>query len=93
MRWVGVRRARQVEHGKSIRNDRLIAVGETPVNPSPVRGLRHLRSREVDDIAHFFETYNAAQGREFRIIGQGDRRAAQATLEMAIRAARRPKDS
>jgi inorganic pyrophosphatase len=87
-RLIGVLHARQVERGKSIRNDRLIGVGETPVNSSPIRGLRDLESRQLADIEHFFESYNEAQGRDFKITGRGERRAAQAMLEKAIRAHR-----
>ncbi|MBV8805671.1 MAG: inorganic diphosphatase [Sinobacteraceae bacterium] len=93
VRLIGVLRARQIERGKSIRNDRLIGVGETPVNPSRVRGLRDLEPRTVDDIAHFFEAYNAAQGRDFKITGRGDSRAAQAALDQAIRACQQTHES
>jgi inorganic pyrophosphatase len=85
-RLVGVMRARQVEHGRSIRNDRLIGVGETPVNEAGIRGLRDLDAEHLDEIARFFETYNAAQGRTFKITGRGDRSAAQVALKTAMRA-------
>ena len=85
-RLIGVLHARQVEHGKTIENDRLIAVGETPVNESPIRDLHDLRRGELDAIERFFETYNQAHGRDFKITGRGDRRSADAALEQAIRA-------
>jgi len=85
-RLIGVLRARQVENGKSIRNDRLIGVGETPVNSSPMRELRDIEPERLDDIARFFETYNAAQGRTFKVTGRGSRPAAQAALKNAMRA-------
>jgi inorganic pyrophosphatase len=87
-RLIGVLRARQVERGRMLRNDRLIGLGETPVNTSSVRGLRDLNGQQLDDIAHFFESYNEAQGREFKIIGRGERSAAEAAVERAIRAYR-----
>jgi len=84
-RLIGILHARQVEKGKSIRNDRLIAVGETPVNPSPIRSLGDLEPAQLADIERFFKTYNEAHGREFKITGRGDRRAAAAALERAIK--------
>jgi inorganic pyrophosphatase len=92
-RLLGVLKAQQRESGRSIRNDRLIAVGETPVNRAAVRELRQLDREHLRDIEHFFESYNRRQGREFRIIGRGTRRAAQAVLARGLRAfARSPAD-
>jgi inorganic pyrophosphatase len=85
-RLLGVLHARQTEGGREIRNDRLIAIGETPVNPAPLSRLRQLEPQQLHDIEHFFESYNRRQGREFRITGRGDRRAAEAVLERALRA-------
>lgn len=87
---IGVLRARQVEHKKTIRNDRLIGVGETPVNESPLQRLEDLEPRQLADMERFFEVYNAAQGREFKITGRGDRRSAEAALERAIRSYGKP---
>jgi inorganic pyrophosphatase len=93
VRLIGVLRARQVEHGKSIRNDRLIGVGETPVNVSPVRALEDIEPGGLNGIAHFFETYNAAPGRKFRVTGRGGRQAAQAALKSAMRAWRQAQEA
>jgi inorganic pyrophosphatase len=92
-RLIGVLRARQVEHGKSIRNDRLIGVGETPVNVSPLRTLEDIEPGRLNDIVRFFETYNAAQSRTFKVTGRGDRQAAQAALNSAMRAWRRSQEA
>jgi inorganic pyrophosphatase len=86
VRLLGVLRARQVERGKSIRNDRLIGVAETPVNTSALRELGSVDAQQLRDIEHFFESYNRAQGREFKITGRGDSRSAEVALERAIRA-------
>jgi len=85
-RLLGVLKALQREAGRSIRNDRLIACAETPVNPATVRELRQLDPQQLRDIEHFFESYNRRQGREFRIIGWGNRRAAEALLARGRRA-------
>jgi inorganic pyrophosphatase len=87
-RLVGVLHAHQTEGGRSIRNDRLIAIGETPVNRAPLKQLRELDAQQLRDIEHFFESYNRRQGRKFRIAGRGGRKAAEAVLERALRAFR-----
>jgi len=85
-RLVGVLHAQQREAERTIRNDRLIAVGETPVNRARLRQLRELDPDRLRDIEHFFESYNRRQGREFRITGRGSPRAAHLVLEHGLRA-------
>jgi inorganic pyrophosphatase len=65
VRLLGVLRATQREKGKTIRNDRLIAVPETPVNHPAIRELRQLDHNRIGEIEQFFLSYNRAQGREF----------------------------
>lgn len=84
-RLIGVLQASQVESGKSVRNDRLIGVGETPVNRSSMRHLSDLPAQQLADIENFFRSYNAAQGREFSITGRNGPSAAEAALRRAIR--------
>jgi inorganic pyrophosphatase len=87
-RLIGVLHAEQREGARTVRNDRLIAVAETSVNRSPLRELSDLDPERLHDIEHFFESYNRRQGRHFRIVGRGGRRAAEAVLERALRAFR-----
>lgn len=84
-RLIGVLQASQIEGGKPVRNDRLIGVGETPVNRSSVRHLSDLPAQQLADIENFFRSYNAAQGRKFSISGHSGPRAAEAALRRAIR--------
>jgi inorganic pyrophosphatase len=83
-RLIGVLHAVQVESGRRIRNDRLIGVAETPVNPARVSALNRLDPEKLRDIEHFFESYNRRQGRRFRITGRGNRQAAEMLLTRAI---------
>jgi inorganic pyrophosphatase len=85
-RLLGILHARQVEGGKAISNDRLIGAGETAVNCSPLEQLSDLPPQQLRDIVSFFESYNAAQRRDFKITGRGGRRAAEAAVTRAIRA-------
>jgi inorganic pyrophosphatase len=82
---IGVIRARQREGRKMIRNDRLVATIETPVNKPAIRKLEQVDAQQLRDIEHFFSSYNQAQGREFKISGRGGPQAAQKMLRSAVR--------
>ncbi len=85
-RLIGGFRARQREGGRMIRNDRLIAVPETPVNRAPTRSIRSLRAGQLREIELFFVSYNQAQGRELKIASRFGASTAQRLLSEAIRA-------
>jgi inorganic pyrophosphatase len=59
------------------------------VNPARVKELRDLGEERIRSIELFFETYNRAQGRTFRITGRGNAQAARAALTRALAAFRR----
>jgi inorganic pyrophosphatase len=65
-RLIGVIEAEQTENGKTIRNDRLVAVLDTPRNPAAVGSLEELGRQRLDEIEHFFVAYNEAEGRRFK---------------------------
>jgi hypothetical protein len=72
VRLIGVLRAEQTEKdGKTLRNDRLVGVVETPYNPPEVRALDQLSKQRLEEIEHFFISYNAMEGRRFRPVGRG----------------------
>ena len=81
---LGVLCANQKEKGKSIRNDRLIAVAETPVNHPAIQDLRELDRNRIHEIEQFFISYNRAQGREFSPTRRLGRRAAYRLVDAAI---------
>jgi inorganic pyrophosphatase len=80
---VGILRAYQLEGGKRIQNDRLIAVAITPVNKPSIRDIRDLSEQHLHDLEAFFVSYNRAQGRTFKITGRGGASVARATLARA----------
>ena len=47
VRLIGVIAARQTEKGRTIRNDRLVGVPQTPVNKPGMRSLRELGAARV----------------------------------------------
>nr|WP_298718598.1 inorganic diphosphatase [uncultured Steroidobacter sp.] len=83
---IGVLRAVQKEQRKMIRNDRLLATLETPVNRPAITRIEQVDERQLKDIEHFLRSYNQAQGREFRITGRGGVRQAQKMFRDAVRA-------
>ena len=50
---IGVLKAEQTEDGKTVRNDRLVVLTETPYNPSRHRELRELGEAYLAEIEHF----------------------------------------
>lgn len=82
-RLLGVIEAEQTEKGKTIRNDRLIAVLDAPRNPAAVNSLDELARGRLDGIEHFFIAYNAAEGRTFRPLARRGPGEAKALIEAA----------
>jgi inorganic pyrophosphatase len=65
-RLLGVIEAEQTEKGKTERNDRLIAVAAESHTHASLRSLSKLEPRLLDEIEHFFASYNKARGKEFK---------------------------
>jgi inorganic pyrophosphatase len=81
---IGAFRAEQTEQGKTIRNDRLLAVPVTKVNPAEFSNIDELSSVSVSEIEHFFVSYNKAHGREFRPTGRVGPQEADRIVAAAI---------
>ncbi len=84
VRLIGVLHAEQRDGERLIRNDRLVAVTDTAVNPARIHELGALDAEELRAIEHFFHSYNAFQGREFGITSRGGAAEAMCALEHAI---------
>jgi inorganic pyrophosphatase len=85
-RLLGVLRAKQTEKRKTIRNDRLIAMAETPVNQPDIDSIEELGEDQLEEIEDFFVAYNRAHGREFKPTGRLGPAAAEKQLTKAMRA-------
>jgi inorganic pyrophosphatase len=83
-RLIGVLEAKQTQKGKTERNDRLVAVVETELNPPAFRSLAELDRHRLDEIEHFFVSYNEMEGRRFEPLG---RRGPAAALRLVRRGA------
>jgi inorganic pyrophosphatase len=85
---LGVIEAEQTESGKTIRNDRFVAVLDTPRNPATMRSLEDLGRQRLDEIEHFFIAYNEAEGRRFKPIARGGPEKAKELIAAACSTAR-----
>lgn len=87
VRLLGVIEAEQSEkRGKAIRNDRLIGVPETKKIRPRERTLADLPPGVLDQLEHFFVSYNRAEGRTFTPLARRGPEVALRLLEEARRA-------
>jgi inorganic pyrophosphatase len=69
-RLLGVIEAKQKSTGKPKRNDRLIAVAVESHTHASLKSLLDLEPKLVDEIEHFFVSYNKAREKKFKPIGR-----------------------
>jgi inorganic pyrophosphatase len=65
-RLLGVIEAEQRENGKSERNDRLVAVAAKSHTHGSLRSLTNVDPKLIEEIEHFFISYNDARGKKFK---------------------------
>ena len=85
VKLIGVLLARQSEAGREIRNDRLLGVPVTEVNPPAIIHIDQLESGVLSDLEAFFASYNRAHGRTFTPSGRGGPDQADNLLRAAER--------
>lgn len=85
VRLIGVIVAEQTEGGETTRNDRLIAVAATARNHHDVRSLDHINAHRIDEIEHFFVSYNVSKGKRFTPLGRSGPERAKQIVEAAVR--------
>jgi inorganic pyrophosphatase len=85
-RLVGVVEAEQTERdGETTRNDRLIAVAAESRLHKGVRTLNALGPALLDEIEHFFVSYNDFKGKRFNPLGRFGPRKASALVEEGMK--------
>lgn len=84
-RLVGVIEAEQTEEGKTLRNDRLIAVAAASQTHSHIDSIDQLPGELLDEIEHFFASYNAMRDRRFKPIGRKGPDRAAALIQEGMR--------
>ena len=88
-RLIGVLAAEQTENGRTVRNDRLVAVVETPYNPAEYQSLDEVHAQRLTEIEQFFVSYNRIEGRAFRPLERGSPERAETVLRKATAKPRR----
>jgi inorganic pyrophosphatase len=81
-RLIGVIEAEQTENGKAERNDRLIAVAVDSRDHADNTSIHQLSDNIPHEIEHFFVSYNAARGREFKPLGRHASERARKLVEL-----------
>lgn len=88
-RLVGVIEAEQTEEdGETTRNDRLIAVAADSRDHRHITSLEDLNKNLVDEIEHFFVSYNEIKGKSFRALGRFGPERAQRLVREGMRSRR-----
>ncbi len=86
VRLVGVVEAEQTERdGETTRNDRLIAVAAESRLHKGVRTLEALGAALLDEIEHFFVSYNDFKGKRFEPLGRFGPKRATALVEEGLK--------
>jgi inorganic pyrophosphatase len=89
-RLIGGIRAEQTERdGETTRNDRLITVAAKSYVHREVRSLDDLSATLLEEIEHFFVSYNEVRGKRFVATGRVDPEGALACVKEAMARARR----
>ena len=86
-RLVGVIEAEQTEEGETVRNDRLLAVADESNAYRDVRSIGQLSAALLDEIEHFFTSYQEIEGHVFRPTGRFGPDRARRLVEDALRTA------
>ena len=88
-RLLGVIEAEQTEKGKTNRNDRLIAVATDSRIHREFESLDDVSGELLDEIEHFFVSYNEAKGKKFKPLGRFGASRARKLVKQGESAARR----
>lgn len=89
-RLIGVVEAEQTEQdGETTRNDRLIGVASKAREHSHVRTIGKLNKNLLDEIEHFFVSYNVIKGKEFKPRGRFGPERARRLIEEGMKSFRR----
>ena len=81
---IGVLEAEQTEEGETFRNDRLLGVAIESHSFADVAELSELDKHLVKQIEHFFIFYNAAKGKQFKVLRRSGSRRARKLIDTGI---------
>jgi inorganic pyrophosphatase len=82
---LGVMEASQTKQGKTMRNDRFIATARKMKGVCQPRSIKGLSDDILEQIEHFFVSYNEIEGKKFKLLRLSDEPAARKLIEKAHR--------
>jgi inorganic pyrophosphatase len=88
-RLLGVIEAKQTEKGKTERNDRLIAVAAKSRTSGDLKSITDLNPKLLDEIEHFFISYNEVKGKKFKPLGRYGPERARRLVKRSTRTKKR----
>ena len=88
-RLLGVIEAEQTEKGETERNDRLIAVASKSRTSGDLESITDLNPKLLDEIEHFFISYNEVKGKKFKPLGRYGPERARRLVQLSKRRKRR----
>jgi inorganic pyrophosphatase len=86
-RLIGVIEGEQEEDGRTMRNDRLLAVSESNYVYAELKSIEDLPKKLLDQMGEFFVNYSRLEGREYRLLGNKGVGEAKRLIEESRRAA------
>lgn len=81
---LGVIEANQTEKGKTIRNDRLIAAALRSTEYENINSLKEMDPKLLEELEHFFQSYDEMEGKVFTPIGRRGPKRAQKLIEDGV---------
>jgi inorganic pyrophosphatase len=83
-RLIGVLEAEQTDGSMTERNDRLVAVAEDAHDYRDLKSLKDINANLLQELEHFFVSYNQMRNKEFRLIATRGPRAARRLVETSL---------
>lgn len=84
VRIIGVIEADQTEHGKTTRNDRVLAVATKSFRHEHVKEISDIQNSVLDQVEEFFVAFNKSKGKEFKVLGRHGADRAAEVIERGI---------
>jgi len=86
VRLVGVIDAKQTQHGKTERNDRLLGAAVHSYQHSHITSINDVTDTLLSQIEEFFISYNLERGKKFKVISTNGPKKAIKMVKAGIRA-------
>jgi inorganic pyrophosphatase len=80
-RIIGVIQAEQTEDGRTVRNDRVLAVATSSHVHADIKEPGDLNRRMIKELEDFFVAYNKARGKKFKLLGCKDAKTAMKLIK------------